>query len=353
MANVASTINDYVFSIEYIKEHILSQYSLENSEVSMIKFKDTEKQRAVYKVIFCDKEYCLKKVYYQKEDLLYVYSAIEWLFRHNINVPKLLPTNIKGRFVSHNNMLYILTPWIEGYKCDFDNTNHLISSIIELAKLHKCSINFEPIKGSKQRKGMDDLYISTLKHFEQLLQSSNKAFKIGDTFSKEFLFNFENNLELAKLSLEVASSIDNSCLSSSLCHGDYVNKNIIFSPSNKVWLIDFDKCKYDYCAHDISYFLRRLLKRTSTNWDLDLTLVLLNSYNKYRHLTDSDLKYIVSYICFPQKFWKLSRDYYKNINKCNKNSFERLLVKCNENIYKQLEFSTQIVSTMNSFNWQL
>ena len=60
------------------------------------------------------------------KDLLFVYSAIEWLYRNNIKVPKLLPTINNNRFVNYNNMLFILTPWIEGDKCDFDNINHVI-----------------------------------------------------------------------------------------------------------------------------------------------------------------------------------------------------------------------------------
>ena len=34
------------------------------AEISIIKFKDTDKQRAVYKIDFKEKSYCLKKVYY-------------------------------------------------------------------------------------------------------------------------------------------------------------------------------------------------------------------------------------------------------------------------------------------------
>ena len=48
----------------------------------MIKFKDTEKQRAVYKIDYIDKSYCLKKVYYNEAELLFVYSAMEWLYRN-------------------------------------------------------------------------------------------------------------------------------------------------------------------------------------------------------------------------------------------------------------------------------
>lgn len=351
MGDLAKNLDESIFSVDNIILNILPYYNLQNSKVTMVKFKDTDKQRAVYKIETDSNCYCLKKVYFSEDELLYVYSALEWLHIYNINVPNLLPTVSKGRYVHFNGMLFILTPWIDGYKCDFDNINHVISSALELAKMHTVSANFSPIKGSAKRKGLDDYYISTLKHFEQLLQTSNLAFQYKDKFSREFIDNFDKNLELSKLSLETASRINKMELSTSLCHGDYVNKNIIFAEDNKVWIIDFDKCKEDYCAHDLSYFLRRILKRDNTKWDLDLAISIIKAYNSSKALSESDLRYIISYICFPQKYWKISRDYYKNIKKCNKSSFLTLFLKANSKVDYQLDFSHEIIDRMNSINW--
>ena len=353
MNNLKVNIDNDVFSVDNIKNNILCHYNLSNSDVSMVKFKDTDKQRAVYKVDSNNNSYCLKKVYFSKEELLYVYSALEWLHRNDINVPNLIPTNNHGRYVFFNNMLFILTPWINADKCNFDNNNHVILSIKELAKMHNNSISFTPINGSYNKVGLDNFYISNLKHFKQLLDTSNLAFEYKDKFSKEFLFTFDKNLELARISLEISSNINDSELSKSLCHGDYVNKNILFDENNNVWIIDFDKCKYDYCAHDLSYFMRRLLKRDNTNWNIYLALSIIKTYNSIHPLNKSDLRYIVSYICFPQKYWKLSRDYYKNIKRCNKKSFTTLLLKCNSKLDLQLHFANNIKAIMDEADWNI
>ena len=89
---------DNIISIENIKKYILPAYSLYNADITMVKFKDTDKQRAVFKVTLNNKSYCLKKVYYDEENLLFVYSAMEWLYRNGVNVPKLLPTKDNNRF---------------------------------------------------------------------------------------------------------------------------------------------------------------------------------------------------------------------------------------------------------------
>lgn len=353
MATLLSYSKHSIFSPNNIKKFILPYYGLENSNVKMIKFKDTDKQRAVYKVENKDKFYCLKKVYYSKEALLYVYSCLEWLYRYGLNVPKLIPTIYKGRFVDFHGMLFILTEWIEGTKCNFDNLNHIFSSSLELGKLHTSTRNFSPILGSENKKAFDNLYISIEKHFHDILKSSNYAFQCKDHFSREFLSTLEENLELCKICTSISSEINPKFLSTSLCHGDYVNKNILFSDDNKVWIIDFDKCKMDYSAHDISYFLRRLLKRDNTNWNLDITLEVLNNYIYSSTLSSDDLKYIVSYICFPQKYWKISKDYYKNRKKCNKKAFNELLKKNNKKVYAQLEFSKSILNYFTLTNWKL
>ena len=126
-------IKNPIFDKKNISKYILPQYNLFDCDISLIKFKNTNKQRIIYKISKKNINYCLKKVYYDIKDLLYVYSSIEWLYRNNIRVPKLLPTIDNNRFVNYNNMLFILTPWVEGEKCSFDNLTHIDLSIKKLA----------------------------------------------------------------------------------------------------------------------------------------------------------------------------------------------------------------------------
>ncbi|MBS6185030.1 MAG: CotS family spore coat protein [Clostridium celatum] len=340
--------NNKLIDVDDIKKYILPKFFLKDADITMVKFKDTEKQRAVFKVTSNNKNYCLKKVYYDEENLLFVYSAMEWLYRNNVMVPKLLPSIDNNRFIYYKDMLFILTPWVQGEKCNFDSLNDIRLSIKTLAKLHKCSKNFTPISGSTNRVGLENYYLSINKHFNDILETANLASTYKDKFSKLYLNNLDSNLSLAKLSLEIASSIDNSNLSISLCHGDYVNKNILIN-NDDVWIIDFDKCKEDYCSHDLAYFLRRLLKRSTTNWNPALTVDIINTYLKVNTLTDSDLKYILAYLAFPQKFWKISRDYYKNINKCNKNSFIALFTKGLDRSADQLDYINNMIEIFQTY----
>lgn len=334
----------YFLSEEILKNNILNEYNLCSSVIEQIKFKDTDKQRAVYKITNESNCYCLKKIYYSESELLFVYSVIEWLYRYNLNVPRIIPTKHGDRFAKYNNMLFILSPWIEGEKCNYDNSSHLLASAENLAIMHYNTSNFFPINGSDIRRGYDNINYSITKHFRDLLNFSNLSHKYNDDFSNIYDKNFDICIELAKNSLELSCKINNINLSKGLCHLDYVNKNIIFDNSKKLWIIDFDKCKQDYCVHDISYFSRRFMKRENTKWDINLYKACLQKYDNIKPLTKDEHNYILSYLSFPQKYWKISRDYYNNINKCNKASFVFLLQKAVKNIDLQLTFSNTLMN---------
>ena len=311
--------------IKIIENKILPLYNLNDSTIEQIKIKTTDKDRAVFKITCNNKCYCLKKVYCNENGLLFIYSVLEWFYRNNINVPKLLPTSSNKRFVKYN----------------IDNLDDIYISSKNLALMHKCSNNFFPIKNSKIKIGYENLHISSNNHTDKLLFCYNEALKRNDTFSKLFLSSFKENFFLAQNSSIMASTINFDKLTKTLCHGDYVNKNIIFQNRN-IWVIDFDNCAFDYASHDISHFLRRLLKRKSINWDIPLTKSIISIYDSINPLNKDDFKYILSYISYPQKYWKISKDYYSNNPKLTKEESIENLQKLNLTMEIQINFIKEL-----------
>jgi CotS family spore coat protein len=248
----------------------------------------------------------------------------------------MLPCKSGVRYVEYKGDLFILTDWIEGRKCDYDNINDIIAAAENLGKIHACSKNFRPIEGSIIKKPENDYFKSLNKHFLQLLELSNNAFIIKDKFSKIYLEHFDYNTERARESTYLLSRIDfskplgDSVSSQAICHLDYVNKNLIFTPDEKLYLIDFDKTSIDMPVHDVYGFLRRILKRENTSWDFDIFKTAIGSYENIRPLSYNEHIMIYSLLMFPQKFWKVSRDYYKNRHQCNKEAFISILKKINK-----------------------
>lgn len=321
--------------IEELNNNVLSQYSMSINGIESIKFKDTDKQRAVYKILTDKGDKCVKKVYYDKASLLFVYSIIEWLNAKGILCPRLI-SNKKGiKYVEYNGNLFIAMDWIEGRKCDYDNIEDIKKAARNLGRIHKSSNKFTPIEGSIIKKSESDYFNSYNKHFLQLLELSNKAYIIKDKFSKAFLEIFDYNIEKAKESLYILSMVDftkpigDEVSANSICHLDYVNKNLIFTPEDNLYIIDFDKSAIDYPVHDISSFLKRILKRKNTSWDFNIYKEAMESYEEIRPLSYYEHLVLSAFLMFPQKYWKISKDYYKNRYKCNKDAFLSIMKKIN------------------------
>lgn len=317
--------------IDAIEKYILSNYPYRVLSITPIKFKDTDKQRAVYRFETDEGPKCLKKAYYDEANLLFVYSVIQWFYSRGINVPKLLPTKQGGRYVNYNGRLFIATDWIDGRKCDYDVDDDVCMAAANLGNMHKQSYSFHPIKGSYLRKDDANWHKTFNKRCLQLLQFYNMAASFKDRFSKIYLNNFDYYFSRAAHAVEVLSMIDPQKIAepmekyNTICHLDYVNKNLIIKDDSKVFVIDFDKSKIDIPIHDIGTFLKRILKRKSTSWSYDILTMTLKNYEKERELTIHELLWLFAYLEFPQKLWKISRDYYANRNECNKKMFINML----------------------------
>ncbi|KMT21662.1 CotS family spore coat protein [Clostridium cylindrosporum] len=318
--------NTEFMSHDDLNKHVLSQYKVNVYSIDNIKFKDTDKQRAVYRINTDKGAKCLKKVYYDKHTLLFIYSTIEWLNMKGIRCPRLIPSKEGVRFVEYNNNVFILTDWIDGRKCSYDNLEDIIHAAGNLGNLHKSSFGFTPITDSFLRVSSTDYYDSYSKHFKQLSSLYEKATLSKDKFSNEFIRNYEYNLNHARKSVNILSSLNfdknfgDNVSTFSICHLDYVNKNLIFS-NNGLYIIDFDNTKMDYPVHDIVYFLKRILRRKRTSWSFEIFTTAMNSYEEFRKLSYGEHLFILAALEFPHKFWKISRDYYKYNGVNNKDFF--------------------------------
>lgn len=339
--------NDYM-PLQEIKENVLSKFNIEVYDIENIKFKDTAKQRAVYKVSTDKGIRCLKKVYYDKPTLLFIYSVIEWLNTKGVFCPRFISTSRGIKYVDYKDDLFILTDWIDGRKCNYDDIDDIKIAAENLAMIHASSKNFKPIDGSCIKESDCDYFISFNKHFLQMLELSNNAFNIGDKFSKLYLEHFDYNIEKAQASIYALSQIDfNRTLGDevskrAICHLDYVNKNLIFTPDNKLYIIDFDKTSMEMPVHDIYGFLRRILKRENTSWDFEIYKTAIESYERIRTLSYNEHMIIFSLLMFPHKFWKVSRDYYKNRHQCNKEAFISIIKKISKQEEEHDKFCQEV-----------
>lgn len=326
---------------------ILQQYSMQVRSIANIKFKDSDKPRAVYKLETDRGDRCLKKVFYDEGNLLFVYSVTEWLNLNGLHCPRLISTIDGHKYVKHQGSLYILTDWINGRKCSYDNMQDIQSISLNLARMHKTSKGFVPIPGSSDMSGNATFFTSLEKHTAQLQEFYHLAAKSRDSFSNYFLYGFSYQIARAQRSVQLIRALNfsaplgDSVSMKAICHLDYVNKNIIFSGEHQWNVIDFDNTRLDMPVHDISFFLKRIMKREKTEWNFEVFLSAMKSYEKVRNLSWNERILLYALLSFPQKFWKVSRDYYNNIEVVNPQNYIKILRRINDGIYHHNAFCNQ------------
>lgn len=319
--------------------HILNDFYLDNFCIDKIKEKVTRKNRIVYKINSFDNFFCLKQMYIDKDRVLLIYSFLEWLNFFDFSTPRLVKSKTSSPFLEFNNKLFVMCNWIEGRKLNYLNINECINAISTLSRIHSKSYKFSLVKESDFRDffNVNQKYSKSLNELEKLHTISQS---IKDEFSCIFLYNYSKFYYLVYISSSFSYLINFKNLPPSICHGDFVNKNVLIN-KNKAIPIDFDKIGINYSIYDLSYFLRRFLRKEYINWNFSLCLKLIHQYEKSTPLFIDDFFYLISYLSFPQKMFKISKHYFNNfsnLTKIQKESLKNALLKICSSLDNKLNF---------------
>ncbi len=327
-------------------DYILSNFDIKKYNLTKIKEKTSKKSRSVYKISYLDNLFCLKQTYFSIEKILFVYSYLNWLSTHDIRIPNLIKSINNKPFVLYNDKYYILTDWISGDKLNYNNLDDCIKAITFLSKIHGLSYNMTSMRGAE----INISFTNLRQRFLNSIKDSNKlhssAQNINDEFSRRFKTYYNKFLYLAELSLNASSIINVKKLNVSVCHGDYVSKNIILNES--VIPIDFDKCSINYSIYDLSYFLKRYLRHRDINWNFKNMMVLVNYYNQNHPIFIDEYLFLLAYLSFPYKFLKTSKLYFENINNLTPKEKE-LYVKNIDRIYKTFDMQIMFIADFKKY----
>ncbi|BAK81002.1 phosphotransferase [Candidatus Arthromitus sp. SFB-rat-Yit] len=313
--------------------YILSNFNIKNYKIKKIKEKTSKKSRIIYKITTFDKSFCLKQTYFNVQKILFIYSYLEWLKLYKFEVPYFIKSINNKPFTLYNNKIYTLSNWISGNKLLYNNLDDCIRAIKIISKIHFHLNKIDFIKYSVPTINLVNIKNKFIKYIQDLHKLHEIAKLKNDKFSKIFLSNFYNSLYLANNAYRYSLITNFKNLNISLCHGDYVNKNIIINDKSVI-PIDFDRCCINYSIYDFGYFLKRYLKHSFDSWNIKNTLTLLNYYNSNNPIFIDEYFYLLSYLSFPYKFLKISKLYFHSnhilTNKEIENYENNLIKSCND-----------------------
>lgn len=284
-----------------------------------IKIESLKPNRGVYLVKTNKGMKCLKKINYGVQKLLFVYGAKEHLIKNGFSEVDRYCLNIdESPYALVNEDIYTLSEWIDGREADFRNKEDLYIAARKLAYMHIVSKGYEPPENSKLKSDLGrwpHLMEKRVRSFEKMRDMTRKRSN-KNNFEMNYLKIIQFYKDLGKRSIKVLNSSNymEICRTTeeekAFCHHDYTYHNIIIDNNNDVNVIDFDYCKREVRAYDISSFIIKVLKRVE--WNIDYAHLIINAYNEVSPLSTDEYKVLFAFLLFPQRFWRLCNRYYYN-----------------------------------------
>lgn len=292
---------------------------------------------------------CLKKVNYGVQKLMYIYKAKEHIINmgfDRIDRNIITPQGVPHAFV--NDDIYVVTNWINGRECDFKKEEELKKASKTLGMFHLAAKDFTPDDGVMVRCDIGRLPNT----FEKRLSTLNKMRDIArknkrkSEFDMLYLSNVDFYIKLAQKTIksfnfECYNRVCEDALKGKvICHHDYTYHNILFDENEDVHVIDFDYCKWEIQAYDISTLMVKALKRL--DWDIDKGKLILESYNSIKPLTLDEVSILKSLLSFPQRFWRLANRYYYKEAGWNETTFIKKIKEIIDEKEKYMNFIDSI-----------
>ena len=207
---------------------------------------------------------------------------------------------------------FVLKHYFKGRECDCRNLSDVAASCRNLAFLHKVSSSIEEIP-------FENLKTETTSH---LFERKNRELRsirkfIGKVRGKndfELLymdcfdsFYKEASHALAHLLKAEADLANTDC---GMCPGAYHYHNVLILPDYSVATVNFESLCYQPYLLDLYLFLRKTLEKN--HYDYAFFETGISGYSIYRHLTEKDFLFLYLLFLYPEKFWKISNQYYNH-----------------------------------------
>jgi CotS family spore coat protein len=291
-------------------------------------------------------------------DLRFILEVSEHLKRHSFpQISRFLLTRSGEPFALIQDKIYVVTDWFFGTELDFRILMDVKQAAAFLAAFHICSRGFEPSQAGYRTVWLD--WPEKLENrLKELVEFRKNAWAEKETsaFSRLFLRYFEPFYRQANLSYQrfLASPYPQVARETAkmrcFCHHDYSGRNLIRTYDNHLILVDFDYCLRDIRVHDLINLLIRNLKHN--NWETGLSRFILSEYHRVYPLTPEELEVIHVLICWPQDFWQVGLQYYREKLPWPERRFLKKLERKIDQRFHKSKFLTEFPKDNGIYAWR-
>lgn len=297
-----------------------------------------------YHVVHTDKGIFYLKKIANISRILFIHDIKENLVRKGFdNIDRYRVIN-KKPYIQHDENSYVMTRWISGKKCNYDNDNELEQAGEYLAKFHNLSrgiISFASNELTSSMGKLQKVYLDRCEDYlymKSLIKMRSVKSSVDDLFLNNIDILYEMGIESVKM-LQKNGYFDickKEGAARTVCHGDYNYKNIIIDEKGKLNIINFDNCRFGLRCYDLACLIVSALNRF--NWDFQKVLEIFEAYNSVRKLEEIEYKIMFSFIQFPQDIWEITTRYYYEEYDIFKDKYYRILKDKMEKLQYKIDF---------------
>lgn len=260
----------------------------------------------------------LKPVNISATNINFIYKLKEHIKNNEIfNVDFYYLSNQNLPFVSHNEINYVLTDFLDFPELDFKDINQTKNAIISIAKLHSLcktfkydNIDFENIKEINIVENFEKK-LNTLIKIKKLVKKQKKLSDFDFLFIKNYDFFYKKCLTSIEVLNKNISLIKNSKNNFMMCHNNLKEENLIFG--QKPFITNFENMSISHYIFDISSFILRYIRKKG---DLYINLdEILEIYCKINNIQSNLLPILYAILNFPERYIDTCSDFY-NKKRC-------------------------------------
>ncbi|WP_288222435.1 CotS family spore coat protein [uncultured Clostridium sp.] len=328
----------------YVDNDILCKYDLSEEFFSRLDFEieDIIPLRKVFVLLTSDGKKILKLTDSSEERIKFINEALKYTsLKYNELLSYYEDKNGNIIYKSNKNN-YVILNMIDGREAAFSNPVEIEMCTRAMANMHIASkgvfntLQTEVVKGNLG----EYLPYEFNKVKEELISIKEYVlrFRHKVEFDRLFLENVDNYINEIQKAVDLLAICNYNTLLEDfnkrvLCHNDLAHHNFIVD-GDKIKIIDFDYCKIDTRAVDISNFALKVMKNNC--YDMNTFKLIVKTYNSLDDLSKDEIKLIYAILSFPRDFTTITRDYYYKQKKWEYEVFlNRLKGKIENELYRE------------------
>lgn len=230
-------------------------------------------------------------------------------------VDEILP-NREGGFISYDKYRtpFIMKRSYEGRECNLKEEEDVKKACRNLAKLHKSFrslVDYEAV--NRESKPIDQMIYVKMRELKRIRNYIKKSGRKTE-FELTFTSCYEEFYEEGKKAFSWAERQKEELWSHGygICHGSYHQHNVLIVGEETATL-NLGQFHYNQQILDFYNIIRKALEKNQ--YQMKILEEGIQNYNEVLPFQEEDYRLLYLLLSFPEKFWKISNQYYNN-KKC-------------------------------------